>query len=293
MQHRSACPPAAKLHLVAEHDVGVAAVPGRFTCMIIPALSFGSAAHLYDSVRPTYPAGAIAWALGGAGRSEALAPDVIDDNPPTARQLSVLDLGAGTGLLTGVLLAAGHDVVAVEPDEQMRAVAAERYSAARVLAGSAEDIPLPDASIDAVVVGQAYHWFTPQRALPQIRRVLRDGGVFAPVWNVRDDRVPWVAAFSGIVGSEGYGLETSWPYGPVTPWFTGPEQGLFEHAVPMPTARLMDLVRSRSFYLTADDATKTRLDTEIAELIASDPTLVGRDTIDMPYLTCIYRMRPA
>jgi len=263
----------------------------RSPLMIIPALSFGSAAHLYDSVRPTYPADAVAWALGGAGWLEA--PGVTDGHTPSARQLSVLDLGAGTGLLTGVLLAAGHDVVAVEPDEQMRAVAAERYSAARVLAGSAEDIPLPDASVDAVVVGQAYHWFTPQRALPQIRRVLRDGGVFAPMWNVRDDRVPWVAAFSGIVGSEGYGLETSWPYGPVTPWFTEPEQGLFEHAVPIPTARLMDLVRSRSSYLTADDATKTRLDAEIAELTASDPALVGRDTIDMPYLTCVYRMRPA
>ncbi|HEY9484976.1 MAG TPA: class I SAM-dependent methyltransferase [Micromonosporaceae bacterium] len=259
--------------------------------MIIPALSFGSAAHLYDSVRPTYPADAVAWALGGAGWSEA--PGVIDDNSPSKRQLRVLDLGAGTGLLTGVLLAAGHDVVAVEPDEQMRAVAAERYSAASVLAGSAENIPLPDASIDAVVVGQAYHWFTPQRALPQIRRVLRDGGVFAPVWNVRDDRVPWVAALSGIVGSEGYGLKTTWPYGPVTPWFTEPEQGLYEHAVPMATARLVDLVRSRSFYLTADDATKMRLDAEIAELIATDPALAGRDTIDVPYRTCVYRMCPA
>ena len=259
--------------------------------MITPALSFGSAAHLYDSVRPSYPADAIAWALDGAGRSDASA--VIDDDSPAARRLSVLDLGAGTGLLTGVLLAAGHDVVAVEPDEQMRAVAAERYSAAGVLAGSAEDIPLPDACVDAVVVGQAYHWFTPQRALPQIRRVLRGGGVFAPVWNVRDDRVPWVAALSGVVGSEGYGLEASWPYGLVAPWFTEPEQGLFEHAVPMPTARLVDLVRSRSFYLTADDATKTRLDADIAELIATHPALAGRDTIDMPYLTCAYRMRPA
>ena len=76
--------------------------------MIIPALSFGSAAHLYDSVRPTYPADAVAWALGGAGWSEA--PGVIDDNSPSKRQLRVLDLGAGTGLLTGVLLAAGHGV---------------------------------------------------------------------------------------------------------------------------------------------------------------------------------------
>jgi SAM-dependent methyltransferase len=261
--------------------------------MSMSGLSFGSAAHLYDSVRPTYPAEAIAWALGGAALSEVPAPAVVDDNPPPARQLSVLDLGAGTGLLTAVLLALGHVVVAVEPDERMRAVAAERTSAARVLAGNAEDIPLPDASVDAVVVGQAYHWFEPQRALPQIRRVLREGGVFAPVWNIRDDRVPWVAAFSDIVGKEGYGLETSWPYGPVSPWFAEPRLGLFEHVVPMPTARLMGLVRSRSFYLNADDATQTRLDAEITDLVDTNPALAGRDTIDMPYLTCVYRMRTA
>jgi len=133
-----------------------------------PALSFGSAAHLYDSVRPPYPPNAIDWALGGVGLPKTSA--VIDDSSPWARRLSVLDLGAGTGLLTGVILAAGHDVVAVEPDEQMRAVAAERYPALSVLAGSAESIPLPDACVDAVVVGQAYHWFTPQQALPPTRR---------------------------------------------------------------------------------------------------------------------------
>jgi SAM-dependent methyltransferase len=260
--------------------------------MIVPALSFGSAAHLYDSIRPTYPAATIAWAVGEE-------PGAVDDDSPSKRRLRVLDLGAGTGRLTEVLLAAGHDVVAVEPDEQMRAVAAERCPAAAVLAGSAEDIPLPDASVDAVVAGQAYHWFAPQRALPQIRRVLRDGGVFTPVWNVRDDRVPWVGAFSGIIGSEGYGLErredrigSSWPYGPVAPWFTVPEQRLYDHVVPIAPARLVDLARSRSSHLTADDATKARLDGEIAELIATDPALAGRDIVDMPYVTCAYRMRP-
>jgi SAM-dependent methyltransferase len=133
-----------------------------------PGLSFGTAARLYDSIRPAYPPAAVTWAIG-------------------AEPVRVLDLGAGTGLLTGVLRAAGHDVVAVEPDEQMRAVAAERHPDLRVLAGNAEDIPLPAGSVDAVVVGQAYHWFTPQRALPEIHRVLREEGIFAPIWNVRDN----------------------------------------------------------------------------------------------------------
>ncbi|PJN28177.1 class I SAM-dependent methyltransferase [Kitasatospora sp. CB02891] len=239
--------------------------------MSTSALSFGSAARLYDSIRPAYPAQAVARAIG-------------------SEPVRVLDLGAGTGLLTRVLRAAGHEVIAVEPDAQMRVVAAERHPGTQVLAGSAEDIPLPDGSVDAVVVGQAYHWFTPQDALPQIHRVLRKDGVFAPMWNVRDDRTPWVAALSGVIGTEGYGLESAWQYGPVTPWFTAPELVLTEHTVTVPTDRLVDLVRSRSYYLTADAAERARLDREVGELAATDPALAGRDSVEMPYRTCVYRM---
>ncbi|MFJ1791701.1 class I SAM-dependent methyltransferase [Kitasatospora griseola] len=240
--------------------------------MSTSALSFGSAARLYDSIRPAYPAQAVARAIG-------------------AEPIRVLDLGAGTGLLTGVLRAAGHEVIAVEPDAQMRAVAAERLPGTQVLAGSAEDIPLPDGSVDAVVVGQAYHWFTPQDALPQIHRVLRKDGVFAPMWNIRDERTPWVAALSAVIGTEGYGLESAWQYGPVTPWFTEPELGLTAHTVTVPTDRLIDLVRSRSYYLTADAAEQARLDRGVGELAATDPALAGRDSVEMPYRTCVYRMR--
>ncbi|NUT21260.1 MAG: class I SAM-dependent methyltransferase [Hamadaea sp.] len=248
--------------------------------MITPGLSFGSAARLYDTIRPTYPPSAITWALGG-------------------KPVRVLDLGAGTGLLGAVLLAAGHEVTAVEPDEQMRAVAAARLTtaspdrAADVLAGSAEDIPLPDGSVDAVVVGQAYHWFTPERALPEIGRVLRAGGVFAPMWNIRDERTPWVSAFSAVVGNEGWGLDQGWPYAPVTPWFTEPELGIFEHTVPIPPAALVDLARSRSYYLTADAGEQARLERDLAALAGTHPDLAGRDVVDMPYRTCVYRMRPA
>ncbi len=246
--------------------------PGRLTGMTTSALSFGSAARLYDSIRPSYPARAVTWALG-------------------AEPLRVLDLGAGTGLLTGTLRAAGHRVVAVEPDPQMRAVAAERHPGTQVLAGSAEAVPLPDGSVDAVVVGQAYHWFTPQDALPEIHRVLREDGVLAALWNVRDERTPWVAALSAVVGSESYSLEDAWPYGPVAPWFTTPELGLTEHTVTVPTGRLANLVRSRSSYLTATPTEQSRLDRQITDLAATDPALAGHDHVDMPYRTCVYRMR--
>src|SRR5689334_20923777 len=108
------------------------------------ALSFGAAAAEYDAARPTYPAEAVRWTL-----------------PDDAHR--VLDLGAGTGKLTRVVLDLGLEAVAVEPDDAMRAlIPAESH------AGTAEEIPLPDASVDAIVVGQAFHWFDPARALPEM-----------------------------------------------------------------------------------------------------------------------------
>src|SRR5437762_9625923 len=131
-------------------------------------LSFGFRAAEYDRYRPGYPAEAVQWLVG---------------RPPPAR---VLDVGAGTGRLSVAATALGHDVLAVEPDDAMRAVA-EAALPGRTVAGTAEDLPLPDASYDAVVAGQAYHWFDRDRALPEIARVLSAGGALGVVWNIRDD----------------------------------------------------------------------------------------------------------
>ncbi len=93
-------------------------------------------------------------------------------------------------------MALGYDVLAVEPDPGMRAVAERSSSPGRTAAGSAEAIPVPDASVDAVTAAQAYHWFDPEPALAEFARVLRPGGHVAIVWNSRDDRVPWVRDLS-------------------------------------------------------------------------------------------------
>jgi SAM-dependent methyltransferase len=126
-------------------------------------IAFSSAAHDYASGRPHYPHEALRWC----------APDAA----------TVLDLGAGTGILTADLLDLGLDVTSVEPLAAMRALIP---SAARALDGNAEAIPLPDASVDAVYVGQAWHWFDPVKALVQTRRVLRPGGTLALLWNLLD-----------------------------------------------------------------------------------------------------------
>jgi SAM-dependent methyltransferase len=146
-------------------------------------MSFGAVADSYDRVRPSYPEAAVRWILG--------------DDP-----VRVLDLGAGTGLLTRVLVGLGHEVVAVEPDPQMRMHCAAQTPAAQVLEGSGEAIPLPAGYVDGVIAGQSYHWFAGAAAHAEIARVLRPGGVFGPLWNLRDETVDWVARLSALVSRE-------------------------------------------------------------------------------------------
>ncbi|MFF3500228.1 class I SAM-dependent methyltransferase [Streptomyces sp. NPDC003247] len=142
------------------------------------ASSFGAVAAAYAEHRPDYARAAVRWALEPA---------------PGPR---VLDLGAGTGKLTATLVALGADVIAVEPDPAMLTELRRSLPAVRALPGSAEAIPLPDASVDAVLAGNALHWFDMAVAGPEIARVLAPGGVLAGLWNVMDDRVEWVAGLA-------------------------------------------------------------------------------------------------
>ena len=140
--------------------------------------SFGAAAAAYAEHRPDYAEAAVRWAL-----------EPVWDRRP----VRVADIGAGTGKLTAMLVRLGADVTAVEPDPQMLAELRRAMPEVRSAPGSAEEIPLPDASVDAVLAGQAMHWFDMDRAMPEIARVLTPGGVLAGLWNVDDDRVGWVA----------------------------------------------------------------------------------------------------
>ncbi|MCW2787692.1 MAG: methyltransferase type 11 [Marmoricola sp.] len=119
--------------------------------------------------------------------------------------LRVLDLGAGTGKLTATLLKLGVEVIAVEPDLAMLTELRRVAPAARALLGSAEAIPLPDASVDAVVAGNAMHWFDMDAAGSEIARVLTPGGVLAGLWNLMDDRVDWVAGLARVGGPAAIG----------------------------------------------------------------------------------------
>jgi ubiquinone/menaquinone biosynthesis C-methylase UbiE len=139
------------------------------------ATSFGQRAEDYDRVRPEYPPEAIDLLLSRLG----LGPGS-----------DVLDLGAGTGKLTRPLVERVGRVIAVEPDRGMRAVLTRATEAYRVIDGRAEAIPLDDASVDAVLVGQAFHWFAMEAALAEIERILRPGGGLALIWNEWWETVP-------------------------------------------------------------------------------------------------------
>ncbi len=121
----------------------------------------GRAADAYERGRPAYPVPAVAWLAEALG----VAPGTV-----------VVDLGAGTGKLTRMLAAYGATLVAVEPVAAMRAKLAASMPGMRALEGTAESMPLPDGSADAVTVGQAFHWFDGERALAEIHRVLRPHG---------------------------------------------------------------------------------------------------------------------
>lgn len=137
------------------------------------AQSFGSIAEDYDQLRPSPAPAALDWLV------------------PANCRLAV-DVAAGTGLFTRPLAARVPHVVAIEPDPQMRAVLAERSPGVEVLEGTGESIPLPDASADALFVSSAWHWLDPDRALPEIARVLRDGGRLGVLWTSRDRNIEWV-----------------------------------------------------------------------------------------------------
>ena len=133
----------------------------------VAAAGFGSAADVYERARPSYPPESIDWLLARTGVGEG---DTI------------VDLGAGTGKLTRLLAPSGARIVAVEPIPEMRA----HIDVGEAIDGTAEAIPLPNASAVLVTVAQAFHWFDHDRALPEIHRVLRPEGALALFWNMRD-----------------------------------------------------------------------------------------------------------
>lgn len=232
------------------------------------ASSFGAAAQEYERGRPGYPEVALDWLL------PADAQDVVD-------------LGAGTGKLTRSLAGRGLQVVAVEPSEGMRQELVRALPGVTALDGAGETIPLPDGSVDAVLVAQAWHWVDPALAVPEVARVLRPGGRLGLIWNFRDESADWVGALGRSMRSIAddptqMQVELGPRFGPVerltVPW---------QHRTTPDGLR--DLVASRSYVITAPPAERRRVLREVDQLLAEHPDLVGREEFDLPYLTACFR----
>jgi SAM-dependent methyltransferase len=231
------------------------------------SLSFGSEAAAYERGRPSYPPEAIDWLL-----------------PPGARD--VLDLGAGTGKLTTRLVERGLDVVAVDPLAEMLELLSSALPETPALLGTAEQIPLPDNSVDAVLVAQAWHWFDPERAVAEVARVLRPGGRLGLVWNTRDERSGWVKDLGRIIGHEDDPFSKS-----VT--LPEPFTDLARHHVEwtsyLTPQALIDLVASRSYCITQPAEVRTQTLAEVRELLATHPALANSTGLALPYITVCLR----
>jgi SAM-dependent methyltransferase len=233
------------------------------------ARSFGAAAEEYERARPTYPDTAVDWLI-----------------PASAH--TVLDLGAGTGKFTRALVARGLDVIAVEPLEEMREILQRQLPDVPAIAGTAEGIPLQDASVDAVTAAQAWHWVDESRALPEVARVLRPGGALCLIWNRREEGVGWVRRLTEVMASSDADridmdrMVIGAPFGPTQTFDVAWSR-------PMNLELLLEMVRSRSHFITAEPVEKEQILAAVRVLVESDPELAGGGSFEMPYRTYCFR----
>jgi ubiquinone/menaquinone biosynthesis C-methylase UbiE len=232
------------------------------------ARSFGSVAEAYDRGRPSFPREAVRWLVG---------------HDPT----TVLEVGAGTGKLTQQLVALGHDVHATEPAREMLEILRRNLPDTRTSQASAEELPVPDRSVDVVVAAQSFHWFDLDRALPEIARVLRPGGHLSLVWNLRNEKIPWVRKLGTLIGNQellakdiGEPLVHSGLFGFV-------EDASFSFWQDINRDTIQDMVLSRSNIALLDDEAR---EAKLAEVVAFyDDYGRGMDGMRLPYDTQCYR----
>jgi SAM-dependent methyltransferase len=236
-----------------------------------PARSFGLVAAEYQRGRPGYPREAIEWLLG-------------------SKPLEVLDVGAGTGKLTAAVLDAGHRAIAVEPLAEMRAILNATLPEALTLSGSAEQLPLAEESVDAVVVGAAFHWFDQQAALGEIARVLRPPGTLGLLGNAFDTSITWVAHLRELLGPPAIERKGHWPSAKeLGARFTDVQERKFRHEQIVDPPTLRDLACSRSRVALMDGAEREALLGRLDALWEQEPELSGRGSATLPWLAQVGR----
>lgn len=234
------------------------------------ARSFGTVADAYDRARPSYPEDAAEWLVGKAAGDPK----------------RVLELGAGTGKFTELLVASGHHVVATDPSPEMLGHLKVRLPEVETLVATAEALPIPSRSVDIVVCAQSFHWFDHDVALPEIARVLRPGGTVGLVWNVRDNGIPWVRKLSAIIEQGAVATDDAEPLR-TCEYFDEVAEREYRFWQDLRRNELFDLVRSRSNVSTLPEHAREELLTRVGALY--DDYGRGPDGMKLPYLTRCYR----
>ena len=235
----------------------------------VAASGFGAEADAYERSRPSYPPDAVAWMVDALGITDASV---------------VADVAAGTGKFTRLLAPTGAWVVAVEPVAGMRA----RLPRVPAVGATAERLPFRDASLDAVTVAQAFHWFDAPVALAELHRVLRPAGRLALVWNARDRSVPWVDRIWSIMDRvERQAPWTSHEWRETafvdTPWFGALHEETFHHEQVLTPDDVVERIRSVSHVAVLPPAQQEELLDEVRAVLRDDPATAGRAELALPY----------
>jgi SAM-dependent methyltransferase len=239
----------------------------------VAAAGFSDAAD-YEAARPSYPPEAVDWLI---------------DNLRIGTGKRVVDLAAGTGKLTRLLLRAGADLIAAEPVAGMRDTFRANVPGVPMMSTTAEQLAFRDASLDAVTVAQAFHWFDHDRAIAELARVLRPGGRVGLVWNARDRGVDWVNRVWGIMDR----VEKRAPWRDHDNWrdsafidmpgFGPLHEGEFRHEHVVTPEAMVQRVASVSHVAVLPDAERAAVLDEVRQLLATSPETRGRTQLAVPY----------
>ena len=245
----------------------------------VAAEGFTAGAAAYVAGRPEYPPEIEGWLRTDLGLS---------------RGKTALDLAAGTGKFSSRLVATGATVIAVEPVQAMLDELIRQYPGIEARNGSAQAIPLADASVDAVVCAQSFHWFATPEALHEIHRVLKPGGALGLVWNLRDESVPWVAALTRIMqpfeGDAPRFHSQKWrDVFPAEGFSPLREKRFANHHTGSPEKVIINRIFSVSFMAALAREQQEQVAEQMRQVIANSPDLAGKAQVTFPYetLACV------
>lgn len=242
-----------KLHATRRHELGQ---------------SFQDGGEHYDRVRPGYPMDSLEWILPHGARTAA-------------------DIGAGTGKFTSLLLQRDLEVAAVDPSRDMLEQLRKSYPQVNSLVGTAEATGLTDSAFDVVSVAQAWHWCDPLLASTEIARILRPGGTLGLVWNQLDTSIPWVHRLSRIMHAGDVHKPGFRPV--IGPEFHGLERHLTSWEDPLTPEDIMELAKSRSYYLRASEATRAKVMGNLQWYLHEHLGHATGETVPVPYVTQTWR----